>query len=77
MGVERIKGQATMSEKLGDKYRITVEFEDEVEAFKSRQMEQIIRAEKYWKDQQHIGRKISFNEAFAEWIRDNGSQFPR
>jgi PilZ domain-containing protein len=61
----------------GDQYMVGVQFPDSEEAFRVRMVEQICHIESYRREvEQREGRKLTAQEAAAEWISRYASSFP-
>lgn len=59
-------------------YELGVEFLDRDDAFKVRMIEQACYISEYRKEKQkQLGKRVTWNQASAEWIEKNGGSFPR
>jgi hypothetical protein len=66
------------SNKADRPYELGVEFLDSDDAFKVRMIEQACYIQEYRKEMQaQQGKRMTWNQASAEWIAKNGGSFPR
>jgi len=64
--------------KGGEAYEVGVEFSGEVDAFRSRMVEQVCRIEQYKKEiLEKEGRDLTGTQAALEWIKKYAEGFPR
>lgn len=71
-------GRVVWCRKVEDGYEVGVEFIDLDEAFRARMVEQICHIEAYRKKvYKEGGRRLSSEEAAAEWIRKYAGEFPQ
>jgi hypothetical protein len=69
--------RVTWCKTTGSKYAVGVEFLDSAEAFRVRMIEQVCHIESYRREvEQRDGRKLTAEEAAAEWISLYASSFP-
>ena len=66
------------SDKQGSPYELGVEFLDNDDAFKVRMIEQVCHIAEYRKDlHELLGKRVTWTQAYQEWISKNGGSYPR
>ena len=56
-------------------FRVSIQFSDEAETFKSKMVEQVCQIEHYRRELRRTGRELDSEAAAREWIDRFGSQF--
>jgi len=56
-------------------FRVSIQFSDEAETFKSKMVEQVCQIEHYRRELRRAGRELDIEAAAREWIERFGSQF--
>lgn len=74
---EVTSARVTWCKNTGRKYAVGIQFLDSADAFRVRMVEQLCHIESYRRDvEQREGRRITAEEAAAEWISQYASSFP-
>jgi Tfp pilus assembly protein PilZ len=71
-----VTGRIVLCDDIQDQYKISIEFPKNEDCYCVRMIEQLSQIEHYRRQAKNQGRRLNYNEAADEWIKQFAASFP-